>query len=98
MDGEPKDFSLPIFGNVNMSLQYINVDDISNEPLRRRLEPGNPSKIVIDESAHNSGKGWDARVVWAFELVDGKRYLTRNVSTWNDKDKVETRMVYDYHV
>lgn len=97
LDGKPQEYSLPIFGDVNMRLQYINVADISSEPLRQRLEKANPSKIVIDESAHNPGKGWKAQVVWAFELVNEKRYLTRNVSTWNDKEKVEARMVYDYY-
>ncbi|KAJ5129069.1 hypothetical protein N7448_002781 [Penicillium atrosanguineum] len=98
LDGKPQEFSLPIFGDVNMRLQYINVANISNETLRQRLEKANPSKIVINESADNPDKGWEAQVVWAFELVNEKRYLTRNVSTWNDKERVEARMVYDYQV
>ncbi|KAJ6104788.1 hypothetical protein N7523_011108 [Penicillium sp. IBT 18751x] len=97
LDGKPQEYSLPIFGDVNMRLQYINVADINSEPLRQRLERANPSKIVIEESAHNPGKGWKAQVIWAFELINEKRYLTRNVSTWNEKEKVEARMVYDHH-
>jgi len=97
VDDKSYDFSLPIFGDVKMKLRYVNVADIPNEPLRQRLEEANPSKIVIGEDAHNPGKGWEARVVWAFELVNGKRYLTRNVFTSKDKQNVEARMVYNYH-
>lgn len=97
LDGKLQAFSLPIFGDVKMKLQYINVADVPNEPLRQRLDKANPSSIVIGEVAHNRARGWEASVVWAFELVDGQRYLTRNIFTSKDKQKVEARMVYDYH-
>lgn len=96
VDGKSQHFKLPIFGDVDMRLQYINVAEVNDECLREKLEKANPSKIVIEESAQNPGQGWKAQVVWAFELVNEKRYLTRNVSTWNEKEKLEARMVYDY--
>lgn len=98
MDGVAHDYTLPIFGDVQMLLRYANVADVADKVLREKLIEANPSKIVIDEEASNSSKGWDARVIMAFELIDGKRYLTRNVVNWNDKERVTAKMVYNYHV
>lgn len=96
INGKAQDLSLPIFGDVNMTLRYINVEDIPDETLRQKMIEGNPSKTVIDEAAHNTAKGWKAEVIWGFEIVNGERYLTRNIKTWNDKETLTTRMVYDY--
>lgn len=98
VDGAPHDFSLPIFGDVQMQLRYMNVADIADEKLREKLVEANPSNFVIDEEARNPSKGWEARVIWAFELVDGQRHLTRNVVNWNETERVTARMVYDYRV
>lgn len=98
VNGERKDYSLPIFGHVMMQLRYINVADVPDEALRAKLIEGNPSNIVIDECAENSFKGWQAKVIWGFEMIEGKRYLTRHVTTTKDEDKVDARMVYDYQV
>lgn len=98
VDGKPKDYSLPIFGDVMMQLRYMNVANISDEDLREKLNEASPSKTVIDEIAQNSSKGWQAQVMWGFEMINGKRYLTRNVTTTKDKQKVGAKMVYDYHV
>lgn len=98
IDGKPKDYSLPIFGDVMMQLRYMNVADVPDEVLREKFSEANLSKTVIDEVAQNSSKGWQAQVMWGFEMINGKRYLTRNVTTTKDQEKVDARMVYDYHV
>lgn len=98
VDGKPQDVALPIFGEVVMQLRYMNVAEIPDETLRQKLGEASPSKTLIDEVASNSSKGWEARVKWGFELIDGKRYLTRNVTTTKDRHTVDARMVYDYHV
>lgn len=98
VDGKPHDYSLPIFGDVMMQLRYMNVADVRDKALRERLSEASPAKMVIDEIAQNSTKGWQAQVMWGFEMIDGKRYLTRNVTTTNDEGKVDARMVYDFQV
>lgn len=98
IDGKRKDYSLPIFGDVMMQLRYMNVADVPDEALREKFVEANPPKTVIGEVAQNSSKGWQAQVMWGFEMINGKRYLTRNVSTRKDKEKVDARMVYDYQV
>lgn len=97
INGEEKEYSLPIFGDISMRLRYVNTSEISDEFLRQKLSEGSPSKTVIDEIAHNKTKGWDARVIWGFELIDGHRYLTRNVITTKDEKAVKSRLVYDFH-
>ncbi|KAJ5084945.1 hypothetical protein NUU61_009524 [Penicillium alfredii] len=96
VDGKPHDFSLPIFGDVSMQLRYVNADEVPDETLAQRLGEGSPSKTVIDEVAHNTSKGWQGRVMWGFEIVDGKRYFTRNVTTTKAGATVIARMVYDF--
>lgn len=96
VSGEAKEYSLPIFGNISMQLRYMNITEISDQDLQQKLSEGSPSKTVIDELAHNSTKGWNARVLWGFEVIDGRRYLTRNVVTSKDERSVKARMVYDF--
>lgn len=98
IDGKSKEYSLPIFGDVMMQLRYMNIADVPDELLREKLSETNPSKTVIEEVAHSSSKGWQAQVKWGFEMINGKRYLTRNVTTTKEKEKVDARMVYDYQV
>ncbi|KAJ5156360.1 hypothetical protein N7492_009163 [Penicillium capsulatum] len=96
VNGEAQDVSLPIFGDVNMMLQFVDVADIENESLRQKLSETGLPKTVISETAYNAAKGWHARVIWGFEYVKGAKYLTRNIKTWNDKENLVSRMVYDY--
>lgn len=79
-----------------MMLRYIDVADIEDETIRQKMIQEGLAKTVIDEVAHNTAKGWHAKVVWGFEYVKGEKYLTRNVHTWNDKETLVTRMVYDF--
>lgn len=97
INGEDKEYSLPVFGDVIMRLRYVKTSEISDEALRQRLSEGSPSKTVIDEIAHNKTKGWDARVIWGFEIIDGIRYLTRNVITTKNEKVVKSRLVYDFY-
>lgn len=80
-----------------MSLQYMSTSDIKDEFLRQQYEDGCPTKVVIDEEAINPKMGWTARVLWGFENINGKRYLTRNAQSSKNGETVVARMVYDYH-
>ncbi|KAJ5784600.1 uncharacterized protein N7503_009812 [Penicillium pulvis] len=100
LNGIGQDMSLPIFGDINMQLRYMNTADIKDDVLRQGFEEGCSSSIVIDEAAYNTKMDWTAHVLWGFEMINGKRYLTRNALTSKNsqKDKpVTARMVYDYH-
>lgn len=97
VNGEAKEYSLPIFGNVSIQLRYMDAMEISDEVLQQKLFEDSSSKTVIDELAQNSTKGWNARVIWGFEVIDGRRYLTRNVVTSKNEKSVNVRMVYDFH-
>lgn len=81
VDGSPQDVSLPIFGDIQMQLQFVNISAILEDSIRQVLEVASLSEKVIQELAQNASKGWEAEVIWAFEVLDGKRYLTRNIST-----------------
>ncbi|CAG8270609.1 unnamed protein product [Penicillium nalgiovense] len=95
VDGSQQDISLPIFGDVQMQLQFIDRSDILEDSIRQILEVASLSEKVIQELAHNASKGWEAEVIWGFEELNGKRYLTRNISTTKEEKKVIAKMVYD---
>lgn len=95
VDGSPQDVSLPIFGDIQMQLQFVNISAILEESIRQILEVASLSDKVIQELAQNASKGWEAEVIWGFEELDGKRYLTRNISTTKEEKKIIAKMVYD---
>ncbi|KAJ5976679.1 hypothetical protein N7501_000021 [Penicillium viridicatum] len=95
VDGSPQDVSLPIFGDIQMQLQFVNVSAILEDSIRQVLEVASLSDKVIQELVQNASKGWEAEVIWGFEELDGKRYLTRNISTTKAEKKVIAKMVYD---
>ncbi|KAJ5605421.1 hypothetical protein N7510_008202 [Penicillium lagena] len=95
VDGKPHDASLPIFGDVSMQFQYSDVAEVADNTFRGSYKESGDSRI-IDEFAINAVKGWEARVIWGFELIDGKRRLTRNTRTTKGGDTVDARFVYDY--
>ncbi|KGO74500.1 hypothetical protein PITC_100010 [Penicillium italicum] len=95
VDGRKQDVSLPIFGDVQMQLQFVDRSDILEDSIRQLLEVASLSDKVIQELARNVSKGWEAEVIWGFEELDGKRHLTRNISTTKEEKKVIAKMVYD---
>ncbi|KAJ5758980.1 hypothetical protein N7520_006136 [Penicillium odoratum] len=100
LNGVGQDMSLPIFGDIVMQLKYMNTADVKDDMLRQAFEDGCCSNKVIDEAAYNTRMGWTAHVLWGFEMINGKRYLTRTAVTSKTLKKDETvtaRMVYDYH-
>lgn len=95
VDGSSQDVSLPIFGDIQMQLQFVNISAILEDSIRQVLEVASLSEKVIQELAQNASKGWEAEVIWGFEVLDGKRHLTRNISTSKEEKKVIAKMVYD---
>ncbi|KAJ5287935.1 hypothetical protein N7478_003621 [Penicillium angulare] len=96
VNGQEQKLSLPIFGDIKMSLRYMNTSGIKDEVIRQQYEDGCPTKTVIDEDAVNLKMGWTAHVLWGFEIINGKRYLTRNATSSRNDETVAARMVYDY--
>jgi hypothetical protein len=95
VDGSTQELSLPIFGEIRAQLKIIEIAEVREDSIRQTLETIRSSKKVIQELARNISKGWEAEVIWGFEDIDGKRYLTRNVSTVKDEKKVIGKMVYE---
>jgi hypothetical protein len=95
VDGNSQDVFLPIFGDVQMQLQFIERSDILEDSIRQILKVASLSDKVIQEFAHNASKGWEAEVIWGFEELEGKKCMTRNISTTKDEKKVLAKMVYD---
>lgn len=95
VDGSQQDVSLPIFGDIQMHLKFADRSDILEDSIRQILEVASLSDKVIQEFAQNTSKGWEAEVIWGFEELDGKRRLTRNISTTKEEKKVIAKMVYD---
>ncbi|KAJ5473110.1 hypothetical protein N7475_002676 [Penicillium sp. IBT 31633x] len=95
VNGSPQDLSLPIFGDIRTQLTIIEKSEILEDSIRQILAVGSLTEKVIQELAENTSKGWEAEVVWGFEELDGKRYLTRNISTTKEEKKVIAKMVYD---
>jgi hypothetical protein len=95
VDGSTQELSLPIFGEIRAQLKIIEVSEIQEASLRQTLEVVSCTRKVIQELARNTTKGWEAEVIWGFEDIDGKRYLTRNVSTVKEEKKVIGKMVYE---
>ncbi|KXG53377.1 uncharacterized protein PGRI_004270 [Penicillium griseofulvum] len=95
IDGSKQDLSLPIFGDLQTKLNFIDKSDVLEDSVRQIVEMASLTKTVIQELALNSSKGWDAEVIWGFEQLDGKRYLTRNIRTTKEDKKVIAKMVYD---
>lgn len=95
VDGSTQDLSLPIFGDIRTQLIIISKSDIVEDAIRQSLGVASLTEYVIQELAHNASKGWEAEVIWGFEQLDGKRYLTRNISTKKENKKVLAKMVYE---
>ncbi|KAJ5142440.1 uncharacterized protein N7515_001227 [Penicillium bovifimosum] len=95
VDGSTKELSLPIFGDIRTQLKFIKKTEVIEESIREALVGASLTEMVIQELAYNASKGWEAEVVWTFEELDRKKYLTRNISTTKEEKKVIAKMVYD---
>jgi hypothetical protein len=75
------------------------VDDafLKEDWLNVDSEKGGPDgEIFIESYVINEEKGWDARQVWGFAIVDGKRYYTRRVVVTKGKEVLRVRLVYNW--
>jgi hypothetical protein len=95
VDGSTQELSLPIFGDIRTQLKFVKKTEIVEDHIRQALVGASLTEKVIQELAYNASKGWEAEVIWTFEELDGKKYLTRNISTTKEEKKVIAKMVYD---
>lgn len=62
-------------------------------------EKGGPNGERFMESfVVNDGRGWTARQLWGFAIVEGERYYTRRVISWKaDGSEVQrVRLVFNF--
>ena len=50
----------------------------------------------VESLAVNEEKGWTARQIWGFAIVDGKRYYTRRVVVSKGSEVLKVRLVYNW--
>ncbi|CAG8024506.1 unnamed protein product [Penicillium salamii] len=106
VDGRMQDLTVPVFGTVRTQLKFVDIREIGDDSIRQAFEIANYSEKVIQELAHDipkpsardQSKTWEAEVIWAFENIDGKRCLTRNVSIVGAEKKITVKMIYDNRV
>ncbi|KAJ5327636.1 hypothetical protein MYU51_009415 [Penicillium brevicompactum] len=103
VDGSTQDLSVPVFGDIRTQLSFIEIGEIEEQSIRRGFEISGYKGKVIQELASDNSKAaarsntkeWEAEVIWAFEIIEGKEHLTRNVSMAGNEKKIIARMVYD---
>jgi hypothetical protein len=92
-----------LFGNVKGQSRWLtSLDQVDDAFLKEGWldvdsEKGGPDgEIFIESYVINEEKGWDARQVWGFAIVDGKRYYTRRVVVTKGKEVLRVRLVYNW--
>ncbi|KAI6250891.1 hypothetical protein HI914_01009 [Erysiphe necator] len=60
-------------------------------------ENGGPNgERHIDSFVRNESRGWTARQIWGFQLVDGARHYVRKVIVKKEKTVHQVTLIYDY--
>lgn len=86
-----------LFGDVKGQSQWVTLDEITDEHLKKGWEIEGDGKFVRShvERVDNS---WTATQIWGFQVINGERRYCRNIVVKKVKDnkRVELRLVYDY--
>jgi len=59
-------------------------------------ESGPEGERLILAVATNKERGWEAKQIWGFAIVDGKRFYTRRVVVTKGEETLKVRLVYDW--
>lgn len=60
-------------------------------------EKGGPEgETHVENFGDNEERGWTARQVWGFAMVDGERYYTRRIVTTKGDKVLKVRLVYNF--
>ncbi|RDL34380.1 Uncharacterized protein BP5553_07508 [Venustampulla echinocandica] len=91
-----------LFGKVKGQSRWATLD-LPEDPFLKEgwidddSENGGPEgQRHIESFVVNEERGWDARQIWGFAIIDGKRYYTRRVVVSKGKEVLKVRLVYEY--
>lgn len=60
-------------------------------------EKGGPrGELHVQSNVVNEKSGWDAKQIWGFAEVDGKRYYVRRVVVTKGDKVLKARLVYNW--
>ncbi|KAG4422686.1 hypothetical protein IFR04_004164 [Cadophora malorum] len=91
-----------VFGNVKGKARWSSFQEIDDDFLKEGWLEGEEEVAGPDGEKHveslavNEEKGWTARQIWGFAIVDGKRYYTRRVVVSKGSEVLKVRLVYNW--
>ncbi|CZS93138.1 uncharacterized protein RAG0_03549 [Rhynchosporium agropyri] len=92
-----------VFGNIKGRSRWSTFQEIDDSFLKEGWLEGDEEKAGpegekhIESLAVNEEKGWNARQIWGFAMVDGKRYYVRRVVVTKGAEVLKVRLVYDFY-
>ncbi|KAL9120107.1 MAG: hypothetical protein Q9187_003341 [Circinaria calcarea] len=96
LDTMLREASVPLFGKIAVTIQYIPVSSIDDPTVRTRFEASGEPGTAILEVVKSVTNGWETSAFWGFEDINGKRYHTRNSITTKGDLSLKLRVVYDF--
>lgn len=90
-----------VFGKLVGKSRWVDAtpDNVADAFLRdgwEKAADGPGGEAHIESFVENKDKGWTARQIWGFAVVDGKRYYVRRVVAEKGEEVIKVRLVYDW--
>ncbi|KAI9751188.1 MAG: hypothetical protein M4579_006167 [Chaenotheca gracillima] len=96
LDWSQRDATVPLFGSISVYARYLPTTDLDDSALREKLTRVNEDATIIEEVVKSTQSGWQTTGIWGFEMIDGKRFYTRNTTTVKGEEQIKLRLVYDF--
>lgn len=96
LDSTLREASVPLFGKIAVTIQYIPVSGIDDPTVRTKFEASGEPGTAIWEVVKSVTNSWETSAFWGFEEINGKRYHTRNSITTKGDLLLKLRVVYDF--
>lgn len=96
IDDTWRDHSDWLFGDVTGKTRWVSLDEVDDDFLKTGWEAAVEGKGYITSEVKSKDKGWVAKQIWGFQVIDGVRYYCRNIAVTKGSERVTVRLVYDY--
>lgn len=96
LDNTFRDHSDWLFGSVKGRSQWVSVDDVEDEFLKKDWLAEGEGKNLIQSYVESQDNGWIATQIWGFQTINGERRYARHVLVTKGDKRVQVRFVYDY--
>jgi len=99
LDWQERQRSDNVFGEVLGKSRWIAVRDVEDAYLREGWgeEMNRDDAMAMESNVKSVGNGWTAVQIWGFEQVDGERRYSRHVVVTKGDQRIEARLIYDFH-